>query len=858
MSEQENNLETVGYLSNIAPKKEPEEDGELYSESSSDEPNYDKKDFFINQEEGGDNNEKNKEGEKVEELSCKMKVLKAIFSIPVMVSILTASVLIYFVFANLLQYSFYPLIYEWISTCSKTSSFSLIMTVFSSLSDYGLFFSLILFSWEIIRNFIDIILYIAEKVFEFFKDISNNEAGNDFADPNDFICELGKISAMFAVFDGIVIGALFYPPMMDVVLTLIVICVIGLIYSLPSVISMHNIYNTTNHEDCDENVEENPKNAEEKLWQIFDMLIEFATEYSQMITGVRGIKYGEPRKEISCCCEDETDKEVYSYKHGLLYKVIVTILVLGGQVYIIVVSCIGFKDVSLYGKIGIVTGVIMRITGLFRAIDINIYDSIFYQWKFWTRLSNVHGTFAYIITMVFYALAIFFLGFIKSYLTIKEMPYIDLLKYTKNEEVWNRNDERFSFPALCKTQPFIKTSLNTVDFAVLATLPRLYYVDKSDGKCYIKPKLRGVFDSTMKYVFGEDYKDQGITILCYPKTHNPYLVLTSDSLLNEMIGTDGKFSDAVELERQFAPKSNNYFSEPLCEKDEIAHEECLKYKECHQNNNCQDEGDVYFNTYWQNYNGTGPETPGFEQYQYTITDNITINPRLITKNGTKLNGLHIVLGASFEDDWGYAYLVENLIRVYIPIFFNQFIPLFSFVTSFFSVVFNLLTEFVLGFVYVETLSYNEMVGFSDLISRFNFSQNSIFMVGHSISGTTIKEFSFVSDIGGIAFEASNGLNYAEYRLSDRYNKVTENTKLVHNIYSSGVLLSGYDSDFPNGGELPKKFYNPNSLDNACLVVATCSETKKYVPFCNQVLNQGGANSTLKFQEIIDAVNARYF
>ena len=49
-------------------------------------------------------------------------------------------------------------------------------------------------------------------------------------------------------------------------------------------------------------------------------------------------------------------------------------------------------------------------------------------------------------------------------------------------------------------------------------------------------------------------------------------------------------------------------------------------------------------------------------------------------------------------------------------------------------------------------------------NQFNFSSQSLFLVGHSISGTVFNAMSLLSDANGIVFEASDGetnLNYIE-------------------------------------------------------------------------------------------------
>lgn len=71
---------------------------------------------------------------------------------------------------------------------------------------------------------------------------------------------------------------------------------------------------------------------------------------------------------------------------------------------------------------------------------------------------------------------------------------------------------------------------------MLTTLPRLYSTT-NDGKCFLKPSMRGLFNSTMKYIFGKNYENDGILIMCKKQAHNLYLVLSSEKILNQTLQT---------------------------------------------------------------------------------------------------------------------------------------------------------------------------------------------------------------------------------------------------------------------------------------------------------------------------------
>ena len=110
----------------------------------------------------------------------------------------------------------------------------------------------------------------------------------------------------------------------------------------------------------------------------------------------------------------------------------------------------------------------------------------------------------------------------------------------------------------------------------------------------------------------------------------------------------------------------------------------------------------------------------------------------------------------------------------------------------------------------------------------------------------------MTDIDGIAFESSKGLEYAQFRVSDSFPKINENVNKLANIYSGSSFFTGEDGDFSVNGKLPDKFFNPNVYDTACLTAVTCSTTEKYVPFCQQVLNQHGEDSLTNYNELLKA------
>ena len=394
-------------------------------------------------------------------------------------------------------------------------------------------------------------------------------------------------------------------------------------------------------------------------------------------------------------------------------------------------------------------------------------------------------------------------------------------------------------------------------FAMLTVLPRLYKIH--DGKCFIKPKLRGVFNNTMKYIFGPKYQEDNITILCYPRTQFPYLVISSEKLTNELRSQFDQ-SEITNLPVQFPAESQDFYSVTNPLSDVRAKNEYKQILECKsKGGECNEEWETYINKYWSfpmSYDiDSNEKLPGLEQYQINIDDDdVVIQPSFITKNGDKLSGTHFIVGGGFEDRYGYGFLIENIARVYLPYVLENFIPLYSWATSLFRNSLNRLTKFTYYFLYVEHFGSSEIKELSHLLTKFNMSNEVLFLAGHSISGSTIKELSYITDIKGISFESSKGRGIASADADKSFVQMTDKTNKVANIFSDGMLLSGYDEDFGVNEMLPSHFYNPNVYDTACQVVVSCSDTHKYVPFCKQVLTQGDSDPIKEFNDIIDSYN----
>ena len=284
------------------------------------------------------------------------------------------------------------------------------------------------------------------------------------------------------------------------------------------------------------------------------------------------------------------------------------------------------------------------------------------------------------------------------------------------------------------------------------------------------------------------------------------------------------------------------------------------YKECVSRNSvtkCEREWDSFTQYYWpHSFTDSYENISGFERYQITIDSDTVLQPSFIA-NDQLMAGTHYIIGGGFEDQWGFGCLIETFGRKYVPQLFDNIIPFYSFIRSLLRDIFNNLDWFNRKLVYVERLSTNEMTALTELYSQFNFSHESLFTIGHSISGSAQKGVSYYTDINGIVFDSSIGENMGDFETAVGFERSFETINQITNVYSDGCYLTGIDDDCLVNGVLPRRYYNPSVYDSACLTVIACSETNKYVHYCKQVLTQNSRDPIEEFQKSMNAYYEHY-
>ena len=793
-------------------------------------------------------NEK-KDDDEDNECKCSWAIIPMIPILLISLVFLVSSIVfIYVSFAEILNITFYPICYEWISLFSKFQTVHIVFSIFATLSDFGFFILLFKFIYVFVKQYTDVFISSSKYLIIHMYDIVRCKQAEYLVGDQKIpaYTPFGIVLFIFIYIINITIFILsiFYK---DVLLVYTLFSTLSYLFCLVLLSCCSSVIGCmvcNNREEDD--VENTPQQL--KLSDIIKTKHGEGETMDYIQTCATSIMQRNMCSAPVTCCDEKRCYKIFKYILG--------IFVIMSQTYIIVISCMNYKYLDNYGKAGVVIGVIFKIFFIGKNIDFNIFDSVINFTRTWKR-SQGEGRIALILVIIIYFLGICSCIAILIASNNYDFPYVDYLEYTDlHTEEWKKFENSTYIkpsPAYCGIASDVNIPMTTPDFAVLTTLPRLYGINDA-GKCYIKPKFRGVFNSTMKYVFGDDYNDQGITIYCWPKMHYPYLILTSQRFLHASIEALEDNYELLEGKEEYV--SQEYFNDTdtLCDNDNS--EQCIELQQCLRegNNDCAREWNLYTNAYWREQTDSYVEgMKGLEQYQVTIEDDFLFQPDyIIQKDNTLMAGKHYIIGGGSEDQWGYASLLENFVRVNIPSFFEDFIPFYGTFSPYFRGVINAFSQFALGFFYVENLSTNELLEFGNLIMRFNFSHTCIYMVGHTLSGTTMKELSYLSDVNGIAFEASRGNGYAEYKVSPEFQAVNEHTNKIANIYSESFILTGYDEEFSVNGQLPHKFYNPNVYDTACMTIAACSLTKQYYQFCNQVLNQHGEDSEANFKEVIDA------
>lgn len=316
------------------------------------------------------------------------------------------------------------------------------------------------------------------------------------------------------------------------------------------------------------------------------------------------------------------------------------------------------------------------------------------------------------------------------------------------------------------------------------------------------------------------------------------------------------------LNKQFDINNTNYFENlninELTEKGKQiynTYENCVSEKTTEE---CEYQWDQFTQYYWPNmYSNEFSDIPGFERYQITIDSDLIFQPSFITSDNKLMSGNHYIVSGSFEDKWGIGLYIEMIGRKYIPPLFDNFVIFYSLISGVINDVFRKFDWFNGKIFYIDYNAAEDLKLLSKLYSKFNFTNEALFSIGHSIYGTEIKVLSSDSDVKGMSFESINTDYLGDFRFNSNFKKVERGTNQITNIFSTGNILIEKDDNCIENGVLPKRYYIPNVYDTACLTAITCSETMKYVSFCQQVLANDIQKSIKEFNISFDAYLDHY-
>ena len=722
-------------------------------------------------------------------------------------------------------FTLYPIIFEWVSICIKPDIINVVFTVLASLSDFGLFYLFFSYAYNLVENFVPSIWYSTLKGMEVSATCfycRRNEEKGIFGERNKSNVMFQNNGIFLMIKTGIIILGFFYWNFL---------VLLSLLYTIYYILTMGMMYHRL-------------------------LLYSHTSLYGRYVNEIN--KFHNPRNVV--LSKTALSHYMLSRKNcPIVYKVIIGIIVTVSQFYIMAYSSLHSAEKSYYGQFGLLIGILMRIFLLPLVIDNNIYDTIFYPVKKWEEIKESKFRAVSIMVLVTYAVSIIIVVAIFVYSKFYPFPYVDNIIYIdRSHEFWYKDSNNrigYQKPAFCNIRANNVIKPTTTDYAMMTTLPR-YYGVTNDGKCYIKPKFRGVFNSTMKYIFGTDYHSRDINIYCYTQARNTYLVITAKEWLVDIVNQYDEGDVTLKSNAMTYATSKEYFTDPLCS-DGIAKEQCHELEKCLDGGetDCMEEWSQYTNAYWMSFSDEFvPGMTGLEQYQLQIDNDTYISARAFDRNMNELTGTHIVVGGGVETSTEYFAFAEFFIRANIPTIISNIVPFYDYVVSYFEDMFTFIMEFTLSLMYVETLSSEETRALGDLMTHFDFPPQFVFMVGHSTTASTMKDLSFSKNFSGIAFEASISTGESKYLYSGSKGLFTQEDNLnnLANIYSDGTFFSGYDSTYTMNGALPSHFFNPNVYDTACLTYATCSDSMQYYEFCSQVLNQRGKDPIKKFHEIIDA------
>lgn len=444
------------------------------------------------------------------------------------------------------------------------------------------------------------------------------------------------------------------------------------------------------------------------------------------------ISHSPKSKCQNCCSYIKKPRPIY-------YKLIISILLTAIQITYFIYYTIKSKIAFIIWF----NGLSIRLSVLPKILAYNFIDIAFHPVRIWKTLKEKIQQIAFILLIIFYLIGIAFLivNIVNPY------PYstIKSVKYFEDNSKWfkNGNNQSFAPESFCNLNSASNKEIKTVDLAMYSTLPRLYDFNK-DGKCFIKPSMRGLFNSTMKYIFGKNYENDMIKIYCKKMAHYPFLIITSKKILNHTLQFFENDKNITFLENEFKDYNNNdYFQENF--KDNLtieginllnAYENCTIKKGAKK---CELEWDNFTQYYWPNlYTEKYANIPGFEMYQITVDSDFVFQPSFITSDGKYMSGTHFIVGGSFEDNWGVSFLIEAISRKYVPMLFELLIPFYKAIRSRFKNVFIAVEYRHQRFGYSEPIIEPGIKLLTELYSQFNFSHEAIFTVGHSVGGTLMK------------------------------------------------------------------------------------------------------------------------
>ena len=604
-----------------------------------------------------------------------------------------------------------------------------------------------------------------------------------------------------------------------------------------------------NIENDDEQINENIKKSEDNHFMNDDKSISSETleidtnsNFFSMIkiSTYKGMLDQSRYKDLSIC--------------NAIFFLLMTIVIFGLQLYSIIYPFIKKR----FGVGNFILYLFVKLVFLIKNICFNILDGIIWPKKVTNSLKE---TMAKVIYWIVFALHIVILvAFIVLYLLFgtNVLPSINHALYIEDNSIWNKfnNSQPFIPEGFCYSHAKTDGSFKTEDFAMMTTLSRLYSTNKQ-GKCFIKPSMRGLFNTTMKYIFGKNYENDGIEIFCKNLNNYIVLVIRSEKILNETLNRIENKEQIQILDKQFNIINKDYFKETnIGELPEEGKNLLNKYNEClsiKNTGNCENEWDKFTQFYWPKmYSDDYVDIPGFEKYQINIDSDMIIQPSFIDSNNQPNAGTHYIVGGSYNDKIGIGLYAETLGKKYIPLIFQNIIFLYSLFRSVLDYVFTKFDWFNSKLVYIDFTIQKDMSTLTELYSQFNFSQDALYTIGHTISASEMKGVSSVTNIQGITFESIEADALDSFTVNKKFKTNKRGNFHIANIYSDDNLFTGNDDKCIVNGKLPKRYYFPNVYDTTCLTVISCSETMKYVPFCKQVLDKTKNKSIEEFEKSFKA------